>query len=77
MQFVYYVVQIGVFAGFVILNEEADLGASGLAIGFISLGVAAMLTAIIYWSGEGLKALARILPTRNHRVIPPHRRSRP
>jgi hypothetical protein len=73
MQWVYYIVQIGVFVGLLIFNQEAELGGSGLAVGVISLGFAAILTGLIYWTIEGGKLLvARFRPKRNHRVIPPY-----
>lgn len=61
MRWFYYALQIAVFAGLIWLNEamKAD-GEPGLPLGglfIIWIGVAAIATAIVYWSLEGLKKL--------------------
>lgn len=53
--------QIGVFAGVIWLNElmktDGEPGMGGPAVAFMSIGFAAIATAIVYWSIEGIRRL--------------------
>lgn len=73
MQIIYLIVQVSILAGAIWLNEDMKAatgeGVSGLAVAVLAVGVAAFVTAIIYWSIEGVRWF--LGKPRNPPLIPP------
>ena len=69
MQVVYYAVQAAVFFGVFAFAIENEINVSGLAIGFVGVGLAAIATAIIHWSIVGVSRLFRTLIPRRDRGV--------
>ena len=57
MQIVYYAVQAFIFFGVFVFAIENDINVSGLAIGFVGVGLAAIATAAIHWAIVGTSNL--------------------
>lgn len=73
MRWLYYALQIAVFVGvfqFSLHLAEQGTHIGGPAIGFISIGFAAVATAIVYWSIRGIKRLLGY-PPEGKIVTPP------
>ena len=66
MGMIWYVLQIAIVIGVVVFNQEInDEPVQPAAAIIVGVGLAAIVTGILYWTIEGSKALFRLLPRRH------------